>query len=195
MTRPRSGPPEPTSAFLLTQLGTHAAGLFAQRVAEIELTPPQCGVLGILGSRAGMSQQELADTLRMIPSRVVPLVDGLEEAGLVTRVRDQVDRRRNALRLTERGRAKLILIGRVARAHDEAVTTALTAAERRQLHELLQRVADDQGLTRGVHPGYRSLNPAGDEPSSTRSPAAKSPVKSPAAKPPAKSSARRGAAV
>ena len=37
--------------------------------------------------------------------------------------------------------------------------SALTGAERDQLAKLLLKIADQQGLVRGVHPGYRG--PAG----------------------------------
>jgi DNA-binding MarR family transcriptional regulator len=151
---------QPGAAFLLTQLGTHAAARFAEQVGMLDLTPPEAGVLGLLRGRPGISQQQLADVLGMIPSRVVPLVDGLEGAGYVERVRDDTDRRRNSLQLTARGKRAVEAIGRVGRQHEHDITRALSAAEREQLFGLLRRIADDQGLTPGVHPGYRTLKPA-----------------------------------
>jgi hypothetical protein len=76
MTIPRPVPPS-GSAFLLTRLGAHAAGRFAQRAAELHLTPPECGVLGLLRGRPGLSQAQLSAVLGTIPSRVVPLLDDL----------------------------------------------------------------------------------------------------------------------
>jgi DNA-binding MarR family transcriptional regulator len=73
------------------------------------------------------------------------------------------DRRTYALHLTERGRSTLKAIGLVAREHQEALCTALTEAEREQLAKLLRRIADQQGLTPGVHPGFSRL---GRKPSS-----------------------------
>jgi DNA-binding MarR family transcriptional regulator len=148
------------AAFLLTQLGTHAAARFAERVAAQGLTPPQCGVLGLLRGRPGLSQQELAEVLGMLPSRVVALVDELEDAGYVQRVRDDADRRRNALQLTAAGQKTLQTIGRVARAHEQEIVAALSPAEHATLVELLGRIAVQQGLTPGVHPGYRTFKPA-----------------------------------
>ena len=150
----------PGAAFLLTQLGTHAAGRFAERVAAHGLTPPQCGVLRLLRGRAGLSQQELAEVLGMLPSRVVALVDELESAGYVQRVRDDTDRRRNALQLTDAGHKAVQTINRVARAHEQEIVAALSPAEHTKLVELLGRMAGQQGLTPGVHPGYRSFKPA-----------------------------------
>jgi DNA-binding MarR family transcriptional regulator len=153
-------PPPAGAAFLLTQLGTHAAGRFAERVGEHGLTPPQCGVLRLLRGRPGLSQQALAGVLGMLPSRVVALVDELEEAGYVRRVRDDADRRRNALKLTAAGTRAVQLIGRISRAHEAEICASLDDAERAVLVGLLQRIADQQGLTPGVHPGYRTLRPA-----------------------------------
>ena len=41
--------------------------------------------------------------------------------------------------------------------HDRDITAALNDEERVRLVELLQRVADQQGLRPGVHPGYQGL--------------------------------------
>jgi hypothetical protein len=63
--------------------------------------------------------------------------------------------------LGEKGPQALDAIGRAARAHDETLLTALDAAERRTLRALLIRVAEEQGLVAGVHPGYGKLGPPG----------------------------------
>jgi DNA-binding MarR family transcriptional regulator len=145
------------AAFLLAQLGAHAAGRYAARVAELELDPPQTGVLHLLAREAGLSQQALATRLGVAPSRVVGLVDGLEGRGLLERRRSTTDRRNYELHLTDAGQQLLQRLREVAKAHDADVTAALGKKERKQLVELLQKVADAQGLTPGVHPGYRRL--------------------------------------
>jgi DNA-binding MarR family transcriptional regulator len=147
------------AAFLLAQLGAHAASRFGERIAAHDLTPPMAGILGLLSASPGTSQQELANRLGMLPSRLVAFVDDLEERGLVQRVRDDVDRRRNSLQLTDDGRAALATIAKIGREHEGSMTAALSDREREQLVKLLGRIADEQGLTRGVHPGYRSVRP------------------------------------
>lgn len=149
------------AAFLLTQLGAHAAQRFAQRVSELDLTPPQCGLLRAVATAPGRSQQALAAHLGTPPTRLVALVDGLEQRGLVERRRNPDDRRLYALSLTPAGEALTAELGRVAREHEDAVLAALGADERARLIELLRRVAADQGLTAGVHPGYRTLPACG----------------------------------
>jgi DNA-binding MarR family transcriptional regulator len=147
------------AAFLLAQIGAHAAARFGERVHEVGLSRPQSGILGLLTANPGISQQELAQLLGMLPSRVVALVDEMEEAGLVRRQRDDVDRRRNSLVLTAAGKAALQKVAAVARAHEDDICSGISASERRQLTGLLERIAEQQGLTPGVHPGYKSLRP------------------------------------
>ena len=148
------------SAFLLTQLGTHCAQAFARRIGELDLTPPQTGLLRAVAQAPGSSQQALAELLGTPATRLVALVDGLEERGLVERRRNPADRRLHAVHLTEAGTALLRDIGRVAREHDDAVLASLDPDERTRLHDLLAKLAADRGLTPGVHPGYRTLPPA-----------------------------------
>lgn len=142
---------------MITQLGTHAAARFAERVAALDLTPPQSGLLRAVALEPGRSQQALAKHMGTPPTRLVALVDGLEERGLVERRRNPDDRRLHAVHLTSAGEALMGDLGRVARQHDDALLASLDADERAQLVELLSRVASDQGLTPGVHPGYRTL--------------------------------------
>ncbi|MCR6485378.1 MarR family transcriptional regulator [Amycolatopsis sp. OK19-0408] len=142
------------SAFLVAQVGAHAAQRFTERIGELDLTPAQVGLLRLVATRPGQSQQALAKQLGTPATRLVPLVDGLEKRGLIERRRNAEDRRLYALELTAKGRELMVGVARTAQAHDRAITAALTDDERATLHELLKRIADEQGLTPGVHPGY-----------------------------------------
>lgn len=75
-------------------------------------------LLETIGATAAHSQRELCDLLRVDRSDMVRLIDALEDAGFVARVRDTEDRRRQLIGLTEAGAA--------AR---EAVRAAVAAAE------------------------------------------------------------------
>ena len=146
-----------SAAFLLAQIGSHAATRFAERLSPLDFTPAHAGILRILDKRGPVTQQALAGVLGMFPSRLVALVDQLESLGLIERRDHPDDRRSYELHLTEKGRTSLQSIGRVAREHQKTLLAALTLDEQRQLAQFLQRIADDQGLTRGVHPGYARL--------------------------------------
>ena len=144
-------------AFLLAQLGAHAAALFGERIRPLELTAPQAGVLRRLAHFPGQSQRELADALGMHAPRLVALIDELEDRGLVARERHPGDRRNYAISLTDDGRRLLTKLGRVARRHEHAITAGLADDERAQLLVLLRRIAEEQNLRPGVHPGFRRL--------------------------------------
>jgi DNA-binding MarR family transcriptional regulator len=161
MTSPPTGDRQPPRdggvAFLLAQLGAHAAAAFAERLRPLELTPPQAGVLRRLGQFPGQSQRELADALGMHAPRLVALIDELEDRGLVARDRDPEDRRNYAISLTDEGQRALAELAHVARRHELAITAALDEGERAQLLALLRRLAEEQNLTPAVHPGYRRI--------------------------------------
>src|SRR5215213_11293935 len=158
-------PPDPTrsgaasarelshrAGFLLVQLGTHAHRRFAERLAVLELHPRHFGMLSHLAASEGQSQQALSVALGIHRSAVVALVDELEQRGLAERRRDPADRRAYTLYLTPAGRDLLADLKRIAAEHETELLTALDASERSQLISLLQRVAESQGLTAGVHP-------------------------------------------
>ena len=153
----RSGPKGPGAAFLLAQVGAHAASRFAARLAEADLVPAHAGIFRILSATPAISQQALAMALGTVPSRLVALVDDLESRGLVERRAHESDRRTYALHLTDKGKATMETISRVAREHRQDLLAALSAEEQATLSTLLQRVAEQQGLLRGVHPGYSRM--------------------------------------
>jgi DNA-binding MarR family transcriptional regulator len=153
----RSKPRRPGAAFLLAQVGAHAASRFAARLSEAELVPAYAGIFRILSATPAISQQALATALGTVPSRLVALVDDLEARGLVERRAHESDRRTYALHLTDKGRSTMETISRVAREHRQDLLAALSDEEQATLSALLQRVAEQQGLLTGVHPGYARI--------------------------------------
>jgi DNA-binding MarR family transcriptional regulator len=152
------------NAFLLAQVGAHATARFAQRVGALDLTPAHAGLLRLIARQPGQSQQVLAQQLRTPASRLVHLVDALEGSGLIERRRNPGDRRNYALYLTGEGsRFMRDGLGRVAAAHEDDICSALSASERAVLNDLLSRIARQQGLVPGIHPGYRGGHPGEQE--------------------------------
>jgi DNA-binding MarR family transcriptional regulator len=147
-------PRGPGPAFLLAQLGAHAAARFAERLTPLGLTPPEAGILWNLSHQPDMTQRALAELLGAFPSRLVLLIDGLERKGLVERRPGPNDRRSHALRLTSAGRAQLEALGRVSRQHQDDLCAALSGVERDQLRNLLGKIAEHQGMRPRVHPGF-----------------------------------------
>jgi DNA-binding MarR family transcriptional regulator len=144
------------AGFLLVQLGTHAHRRFADRLAGRGLHPRHFGMLSHLAAAEGQSQQAVSVALGIHRSAVVALVDDLEQRGLAERRPDPGDRRAYTLFLTSTGRELLEELKRAADQEDAELLDALEASERSQLISLLQRVADAQGLTAGVHPNLEA---------------------------------------
>jgi len=140
------------AGFLLAQLGTHRHRRFAERLAPFDLHPRHYGMLNQLAANEGQSQQALSKALGIHRSAIVALVDDLERRGLAERRRDPADRRAYTLYLTSTGRQRITELDRAAEEDEAELLAALDAAERSTLISLLQRVAESQGLTAGVHP-------------------------------------------
>ena len=147
-------------AFLLSQLGHRSASVFTDLIASIDLTPPHAGILRAIAAEPGRSQQALSGQLGLLPSRVVAYVDELEDRGYVERRRNPDDRRLHALHLTASGKKVITKIGELGRQHDRLLTAGLDSQQRDTLHQLLATIAEQQGLTPHVHPGYRTLGRA-----------------------------------
>ena len=147
----------PGAAFLLAQVGAHAATKFAERLAKLNLVPAHAGIFRIISATPAISQQALAAAVGTVPSRLVALIDELESQGLVERRPHETDRRSYALHLTEKGQSTLEFISRIAREHRQDLLVALSEEEQRELTVLLQRIAEQQGLIKGVHPGFAKI--------------------------------------
>src|SRR5690348_15594609 len=108
-------------AFLLAQIGAHATERFAERIAALDLSPAQAGLLRAVASEPGRSQQAVAEQLGVQPSRFVALVDELEQRGAVERRRNATDRRLYALHLTAQGELLMRDVAQVGQAHENDI--------------------------------------------------------------------------
>jgi DNA-binding MarR family transcriptional regulator len=106
-----------------------------------------------LAAHEGLSQQALGERIGLNPTRMVFLVDELEQRGLVERRRNTADRRSYALYLTPQGRDMLRQIQASGSRHQDEIGASLTRSERIQLASLLRRLAAEQGITEDNLPG------------------------------------------
>src|ERR1700759_1826018 len=133
-----SGDKAPSSlAFLLSQVGLHAARRFAERMEEVDLTPSLFRVLNLVDAAEGRSQQAIGRAIEVPASRMVALVDELERRGLVERPPDPEDPSIRALFVTKEGRETLARGREIAASHERDLTKGMPAADRRQLIDLL----------------------------------------------------------
>jgi DNA-binding MarR family transcriptional regulator len=156
----QAGEPADEVGFLLSQVGALVALGFKERLAQLDLVPAHAGILKVIDQSDGLSQQSLGERLGVFPSRLVSMLDELEERGLIERRNNPADRRSYSLFLTTAGLASLREIERIGRANQDVVCAALDSSERGQLASLLARIAEQQRLTPGVHPGFRWLGTA-----------------------------------
>jgi DNA-binding MarR family transcriptional regulator len=154
----KSSEPRPTgAAFLLAQLGAHAADRFGERTKKLGLAPRHAGILRMIAASPSCNQQMLAKRLGVLPSRMVVLIDELADKCLVERRRSKKDRRHSELVLTNKGQRMLEKLSRLAAEHEADLCASLTAKERETLAALGRKIVHQQGLTPDVHPGYRKL--------------------------------------
>src|SRR3954452_3055981 len=142
-----------TLAFLLSQVGIHASRRFAERIAAVDLNPPLFRVLNLGAAAEGQSQQAIGAAIEIPASRMVALVDELEQRGLVERRPNPDDRRIRALYLTPTGKRCLERGRKIAKQHEEELTEGMSPADRKRIVALLQKIVDAQALGHGVHPG------------------------------------------
>jgi DNA-binding MarR family transcriptional regulator len=131
-----------SNGFLLARLGH---GFKAKAIARAEAAGFELydySVLAILAEGVRETQGTIAATLGVDPSRLVALLDSLEERGLVERQRDPLDRRRHVVSITADGKRELARIRRVFKQLEDEFFAPLDDETRAEFHELLIRLAE-----------------------------------------------------
>jgi DNA-binding MarR family transcriptional regulator len=91
-----------------------------------------------------MSQADLCISMHLDPNNCVLLLNDLEAAGHVRRLRDPADRRRHIVEITPGGRTALKDAERAMEGLEDEVLGALAPAERDALRDLLSRALADE---------------------------------------------------
>ena len=115
--------------------------------------PAHLGILRTVGQHPRLSQKALSERVNAVPSRMVKLLDELEERGLVERRRSESDRRHHELYISPAAGPTMKVVMSAVVENDAAVTRALTDDQRRDLVRLLSAIADEQGLSPETRPG------------------------------------------
>jgi DNA-binding MarR family transcriptional regulator len=143
--------------FTVSSTGYAVSRRFHQTLAPLELEPREFALLRAVGAAEGQSQQAIAERLQIPPSRMVAFVDALQGRGLLERRLNPNDRRTRALHLTAGGRELLGRAFTLAAGLERDLCAELSAAEREQLLEMLQRVGLRLGLPPGTHAAHVAL--------------------------------------
>lgn len=146
--RPEYGPPSQIRelpSFMVSEVFRVAARLVGEQLATEGFRRQHFTVLAALADAGAASQADLGRRLWIDRSDLHALLTELERDGLIDRVQDERDRRRNLVALTSDGRATLKrLSDRVDLAQD-ALLEPLSEADRRTLRRLLHRLSDAHG--------------------------------------------------
>jgi DNA-binding MarR family transcriptional regulator len=99
-------------------------------------------LLAALDESGPSSQADLARGTSVDRSDVVSVLGDLEQAGLIQRIADPANRRRNIVTLTQAGKKQLKALDQVVSKAQERVMEPLSTSERAQLLKLLRRLGD-----------------------------------------------------
>ncbi len=105
------------------------------------MTPGEFSLLTVVARNGGIDAATLARTYGLDKATMSLTLKRLTEAGLVASAHREDDRRHRALTLTPAGRAALRRATRRIERQERLMSSALTAAERRRLLEMLGRIA------------------------------------------------------
>ena len=145
-----------SSGFLLARLGLAFKSRAIERIEQEGFEAHHYSLLAMLGEGARETQSTIADALDLDPSRLVALLDSLEERGLVIRQRDPHDRRRHVVNITQEGKRQLQRLRSITRRLEDEFFAPLTDDQRDEFHELLLRLASEHDPRCGFAPTVSS---------------------------------------
>jgi MarR family transcriptional regulator, lower aerobic nicotinate degradation pathway regulator len=130
------------AAYLLTRAAARANAMGERDLEPLGITPREYSVLAVLAERSPLSQTRIAAILGLDRTTILKLGASLERKGLVTRQRDEHDRRAYSIALTATGEharedAYALLVDCEGR-----FLMPLSGPERDQLTNLLSRVVE-----------------------------------------------------
>lgn len=109
-------------------------------MAEVGLTPPQFYVLATIGYAGGLPFGEIGAKMMVTVSNLTGIVDRLEVKKLVSRKRDENDRRVVHVVLTDKGAKLYKATIPVFEKSVAEIFATLDAAEQKELSALLRRL-------------------------------------------------------
>jgi DNA-binding MarR family transcriptional regulator len=132
-------------SWLLSQAALHAGRVVSDGFAKAGMRRYHFSVLVALDEDGPASQAVLGRRLSIDRSDMVAVINDLERDGLVARIRDESDRRRNLVELTPAGARALKRLDAQVEEAQAALLEPLSASDRRTLQRLLARVVEHHG--------------------------------------------------
>jgi DNA-binding MarR family transcriptional regulator len=126
--------------FLMRDVSRLYAKSYERRAVDLQLTMAQCKVLANLSRNQGISQARLAELTETDPMALVRTLDRMEQDKWIERRPDPADRRAHRLYLLSAAEPVVTRIWEISDQSRSEALSALSAAERDILVELLERV-------------------------------------------------------
>ena len=142
-------PPEAVidTRYLETLMGYNARraalkviGLFSQRMVDFGLTPVDFSVLSLIGHNPGITSRQLCSALHILPPNLVGKISAMQARELIDRRPHPQDGRAVGLHLSVEGELFMRQAEQAASQLEVEVTSGLSAAEKKTLLRLLQKV-------------------------------------------------------
>ncbi len=116
---------------------------FRPMLRNIDVTEQQWRVLRVVQETEGIDATQLARAACVLAPSLTRILKSLESRGLIAQGRDENDRRRTLVRLTEEGNALLHEAGLVSARIYAEIETKLGAERIADLLDALERMTDD----------------------------------------------------
>lgn len=118
----------------------HIIGAFMQNMVDFDLRPAEFSVLSLIRHNPGITSRQLCAALSILPPNLVVILKQFEKRGLIARKPHPTDGRAIGLSLTDKGDTLVAAAEEVSASSDLSATQSLTAAERKTLTRLLQKI-------------------------------------------------------
>lgn len=114
--------------------------IFLDRMAIYGFRPVDFSVMSLITHNPGITSRQLCTALNILPPNLVAMINALERRELIARKRHPRDGRAVGLHLTATGQKLMRDAERTARELESDAIGRLTAAERKTLLRLLQKI-------------------------------------------------------
>lgn len=135
------------ASYLETLLGYNARRvslkvieLFTERMAGYGLSPVDFSILSLITHNPGITSRQICSALNLLPPNLVGKINAMEKRDLLTRLPHPDDGRAIGLYLTDAGKTLMVQAEKTATELERDAASRLSAAEKKTLLKLLQKV-------------------------------------------------------
>ena len=114
--------------------------LFTERMAGYGLSPVDFSILSLITHNPGITSRQICSALNLLPPNLVGKINAMEKRDLLTRLPHPDDGRAIGLYLTDAGKKLMMQAEKTATELERDAASRLSAAEKKTLLKLLQKV-------------------------------------------------------